>query len=68
MQHFHHGPQLDGAFFFMRKQLGGKQQQHRTDALASARTQMLADIGDGPYAGDRIAPKLALNGSQIVAQ
>ena len=50
VQHFHHRAQLDGAGFFVRKQLGGKQQQYRTYPLASARAQVLANIGDGAHA------------------
>jgi hypothetical protein len=68
VQHFHYGSKLDGAGLFVGKQFGCEQQEHRTYPLASARAQVLADIGDRAHTGHRIAAKFALNRRKVVTQ
>ena len=68
MDDLHHRTQLDGAAPRVAKQLSGEQQQRRTNALAAAGAQILANIGDGAHRRHRVSPELALNGGQIFAQ
>ncbi len=49
-------------------ELGGHQQQRRTQPLAAAFAQVLADFGDGGDAGDGIAAEFLLHGGQVLAQ
>src|SRR5262249_21713077 len=43
---FYHAAEANGAALVMRKKLGGKQKQRRTDSLTAAGAQMFADLGD----------------------
>src|SRR5579859_220624 len=68
VDNLYHSAQLDGAAAGVSEELGGEQQQRRTNALASAFTQVLANFSDGADTGNSIAPKLALDGGKVFPQ
>lgn len=65
---FNYGAKANAALLIVRKKLGCQQQQSWPDALTAARTQVLADIGDGAHSGDGVTPELALNGGKVIAE
>ncbi len=62
------GAESNGTTSLIVQQLRGKQQQGRTDSLAAAGAQVLADLGDGPDVGDRVAAKLVLQRDEVIPQ
>jgi hypothetical protein len=68
MNDFHDRAEAYGAAFIVGKQLGCQKQQRRADSLAASGTQVLTNFSNGADARDGVAPELALNGCQIVAQ
>jgi hypothetical protein len=65
---FDHSAEANGRAVFAVKEFRGQQQQRRTQPLAAASAQVLADFGDDLDAGNRVAPELTLDGGKIVAQ
>ena len=63
-----HRSQLDRALAGVVHQLAGEQQQRRTQPLAAAGAEVLADLRDRPHAGHGVAAELALDGSEVVVQ
>src|SRR5579859_3000261 len=64
----HYRAQLDGAATGISEELGREQQQRRTDALAAASAQILANFSDGADTRDRVASELALDGGKVFPQ
>jgi hypothetical protein len=68
VNHLDDRSQLDGAAPPVIEKFGRQQQQHGTNALAAAATQILANLRDGFDARDRVSPELALDGGEIPAK
>ena len=50
------------------EQVGGEQQQGRTDALAASFAQVLGNFGNGADAGGGVAAQLLLDGYEVFSQ
>src|SRR5579883_113278 len=61
-------PQANRAAPLIVEKLRSQKKQNRTDALATAVSQIFANFGDGLDARDRIAAKLPLNRREVLPQ
>ena len=60
--------EADGSGSLVVKQLGGEQEEGRTQALTAALTQVFADLGNGLYVGNAVAAELAFDGLQVIPE
>jgi len=65
MDHLDYSAEADGAGTRVIEQMGRKEQQGRTDALAPAFAQVFGNFGDGADAGGGVAAQLLLDCYEI---
>ena len=63
-----HRSELDRAIALVAEQLGGEQQQRRTDSLSPAGAQVLANLRDRGDVRDRVTSELFFDRDNVVAQ
>ena len=67
MDDLDHRSKADRSLAAVGHHLGAQEQERRPDPLAAAVPQVLADLGDGRYVGNRIASELPLDSEQVFA-
>ena len=65
---FYHCAQPHGPAPGVSEELGGKQQQRRTDSFSTAGAQVLADLRDRRDVRDRVASELLFDGGNVVTE
>ena len=68
MEHFDDGTEADAGLGGAAEGLGGEEEKHGADALASAGDEVLGDVGDDVDWGCGLGGELALDGGEVVTE